>query len=564
MHTLMWQNLGEMAGWLLIVVLVSIFFIKKLRADEMSLKAGLPAAIVAAIGQVLMLTTDPTITLTVLVIAVLLAPGFVILGFVILYGTGESLMRDLGHDRLLSFEAAQHGRWGFQPVGESLWRGAALGLVLFGGATLLLNRFGPSVQMYFSPEKEVLAHYTAIAPPLAVIGETLYYVLFAEVSFRLFLVSALFRFFRRAWAVVAIAAIVSAMGRIHLLELAPFGFSFGINLLLGLALTLIYLRFNFLTTVAAALTLPLLLHGFSFVYAGKIVSALNGWGLLALPVLFVAGGQIIRRFGRSEIDTRALQPDYLERLNEKERIKRELEIARQVQLSFLPRQLPTLSGVDIAAICIPANEVGGDYYDFVSFGNGRLGVVIGDVSGKGISAAFYMTLTKGIVKSSVQEGLAPAQVLIRANRIFYDNVERGIFVSLIYGVLDLPNRVFTFARAGHNPVLLLRRHEQNATLVSPKGLALGLERGEIFAQNIQEQTLAINSGDVLVFYTDGFTEAMNRQNDEFGESRMMEILSNGVRVSSQETIFQIRHAVQSFIGNVSQHDDMTMVVVKVL
>ncbi|MDZ7288327.1 MAG: PP2C family protein-serine/threonine phosphatase [candidate division KSB1 bacterium] len=562
-HTL--AGIGKVLVFLFMIVLVSIFFFKKLRADEMSLKAGLPAAIIAAIGLDLTFITDTAREgLIDLLVPAILMPGFVILGFVIVYGTGESLMRDVGQDRLLTFQAVQRGRWWLRQAGESLWRGAALGLTLFGGVTLILNRLGPMAQIILNHENDVLLYYTASVAPLTVVGENLCYALFAEATYRLLLISILVRYFRQTWAIVAIAALVSALGRTHMLDLSPFGFALGFDFLLGLALALIYLRHDFLTTVTTALTLPLLLHGFSFLYAGKILSPLNGWILLALPVLFIVAGRIIQRHGRTEIDTHALQPDYLKRLAEKERIKKELEIARQVQLSFLPRQLPEVTGLDIAALCIPANEVGGDYYDFVQPGHRRFGVLIGDVSGKGISAAFYMTLTKGIIKSSVQDNLSPVQVLIRANQLFYENAERGIFVSLIYGIFDLESRIFTFARAGHNPILLLRRQEHNAAFVSPNGLALGLEHGEIFRRNIQEQTLVINSGDVFVFYTDGFTEAMNGKNEEFGEPRMLEVLSDCIGASSQETINQIRQAVQSFTGNVPQHDDMTMVVVRVV
>ncbi len=557
---------NRLLAGLAMLIGVCIFFFKKLRADEMSLKAGLPAAIVAALGMVIVFLTDTTITLVGQLSTAILAPGFIVLGFVILYGTGESLMRNLGQDRLLSFEAAQHGRWWFRPVGISLSRGAAWGLILFAGMTLLLNRFALPLQAYGIPptENEALMYYTTMSPLLSVWGESFCYILFTEIAYRLFLVSMLSRFFRQSWVIAGIAALVSAMWPAPLINLTPFSFSFAINFLLGLALTLIYLRFDFLTSVTAALSLPLLMHGFSFIFAGKIVHPFHGWALLALPALFIAGGQIIQRHGRAEIDTRVLQPDYLDRLTERERVKRELEIARQVQLRFLPRGLPTITGLDIAALCIPANEVGGDYYDFVRLGPHRLGVLIGDVSGKGILAAFYMTLAKGIIKSSIQENLSPAQVLIRANQLFYENVDRGIFVSLIYGVFDLEKRLFTSARAGHNPILLLRRQEHSATLVSPQGFALGLEHGELFSRNIQEQTVVINSGDVFVFYTDGFTEAMNDKKEEFGESRVIESLSNGAGVSSQETITNIRHAVQRFTGNTPQHDDMTMTVVRVL
>ncbi len=560
------QLLGQALTFLLLTIGVGFFFFKKLRADALSLKAGVPAGILIAIGLVLFFLTDATVTFFVQLLKAVVAPGFVVLAFAILYGTGESLMRNLGQDRLLSFEAAQHGHWWFRPVGGGLWRGGAWSLILFAGLTVFINRFGAPAQAYFNPKTEMdaLVVYSAFVPSLSAFGESLYFALFAEAAYRLFLVSFLSRFFQKPWLIAGIAAVFSALNPLPLIQWSPFGFVFAINFLLGLALTWLYLRFDFLTTVTAALSLLLLMYGFSFLHSSKTIAPIHGWLLIMLPLLFIVGGQIIQRRGRTKIDTRVLQPDYLDRLAEKERMKRELEIARQVQLKFLPRGLPTVKGLDIAALCIPANEVGGDYYDFVKLGDNRLGVLVGDVSGKGILAAFYMTLAKGIIKSSIQENLSPAQVLIRANQLFYENVDRGIFVSLVYGVFDLEQRTFTSARAGHNPILLLRHDEQNATLVSPPGFALGLEHGELFRRNIQDQTVVINNGDVFVFYTDGFTEAMNNQKDEFGETRVIESLANGANGSSQETITNARHAVQRFTGNAPQHDDMTMVVVRVV
>jgi hypothetical protein len=558
--------LGQTLTIFLLIIGVIFYFFKKLRADELSLKAGLMAGILIAIGLVLYFLTNTTMSFSVQLAMALLAPGFVVLGFVVVYGTGESLMRNLRQDRLLSFEAAQGGQLWFQPVGESLWRGAAASLLIFGVVTILLNRFAAPALAYFNPatEMNVLVVYSAFIPSVSALGQSLYYALFAEAAYRLFLVSALARFVQKSWLIAGLAALISAFTPVSFIEWSPFSFVFVINFFVGLALTWLCLRFDFLTNVVAALSLPLLMHGFSFLHAAHAIAPIHGWLLIVLPLLFLIGGQIIRRFGKTEIDTRALQPDYLDRLAEKERIKRELEIARQVQLSFLPRQLPEVAGLDIAALCVPANEVGGDYYDFVKLDGHRLGVLIGDVSGKGVSAAFYMTLTKGIIKSSVQENLSPAQVLIRANRLFYENVERGIFVSLIYGIFDLEKRLFTSARAGHNPILLLRRQEQNAMMVSPPGLAIGLDGGGIFSRNIQEQTLVLNSGQVFVFYTDGFTEALNGRSEEFGEARMSEILSNGAGATSLDTINNIRNAVQIFTGDTPRHDDMTMVVVRVL
>jgi sigma-B regulation protein RsbU (phosphoserine phosphatase) len=208
--------------------------------------------------------------------------------------------------------------------------------------------------------------------------------------------------------------------------------------------------------------------------------------------------------------------------------------------------------------------VGGDYYDFVPFSPTRLGVLIGDVSGKGISAAFYMTLTKGIVKTLVREGLSPAEVLIRANQHFYDNAERGIFVSLVFGIFDLQKKKFSFARAGHNPVVIASSNGDSAETLSPPGIALGLEPGEVFARKIVEMAVPIAPGDLFVFYTDGFTEAMNSGREEFGEPRFSKVINGAARESSEVVIERLNSEVKTFAGQVPQHDDMTAIVIKVL
>ena len=125
-------------------------------------------------------------------------------------------------------------------------------------------------------------------------------------------------------------------------------------------------------------------------------------------------------------------------------------------MSFLPKENPILKGIDIASICIPAFEVGGDYYDFIRLGKNKLGIIIGDVSGKGTQAAFYMTLTKGFLKAIAKHTDSPAEVLTKMNELFYENVERGRFISMIYAVVDLENKLIRIARAGHNPVILSR------------------------------------------------------------------------------------------------------------
>ena len=204
----------------------------------------------------------------------------------------------------------------------------------------------------------------------------------------------------------------------------------------------------------------------------------------------------------------------------------ELDIARTVQMSLLPKQNPLVEGYDIAGVCIPALEVGGDYYDFFHLGDNKIGIAIGDVSGKGVPAAIYMTLTKGILQTCASDSTSPKQVLNKLNKQIYNNIERSSFVSMFYAVLNMKTNTIRFARAGHNPAILVHRSTKSNTLLEPKGMAVGLEPGDKFDHFLEEHEIQLEKGDVLTFYTDGFTEASTKNGDEFGEDGSDQIAGN--------------------------------------
>jgi sigma-B regulation protein RsbU (phosphoserine phosphatase) len=233
-------------------------------------------------------------------------------------------------------------------------------------------------------------------------------------------------------------------------------------------------------------------------------------------------------------------------------------------LNFLPRQKPRIKGIDIASLCVPAKEVGGDYYDFIEISPRKLGIVIGDVSGKGISAAFYMTLTKGFLRSQAKSTLSPREVLINMNELFYENAERGMFISMIYGIIDLDAKTLTFARAGHNPMILRRTQEGEAEELNPPGIALGLESGEVFDRTIEERIIGIQKDDAFLFYTDGLNEAQNRALEEFGEDRLIKLVDAYDGLNAEELLNQIQWEIQRFTADAAQHDDMTAVVARIL
>lgn len=248
---------------------------------------------------------------------------------------------------------------------------------------------------------------------------------------------------------------------------------------------------------------------------------------------------------------------------DRERMAKELEIARTIQKSLLPDRNPHLPGFRIAGVCIPAKEVGGDYYDFIHLPDDRLAVIIADVSGKGIPSAFYMTLTKGMIQSQMLYTRSPKEILIRVNNLLYNTITEKFFVTMFIAVLDPKNRTMICTRAGHNSGIHYQAEILNITHIRPDGIGLGLERGEIFGTNIHEQTLHLKRGDVIVFYTDGFIEAQNADRLEYGEKKLIDLIRSNASDDPETVIEKITDDVSSFIGHSEQHDDMTMIAVKV-
>lgn len=247
---------------------------------------------------------------------------------------------------------------------------------------------------------------------------------------------------------------------------------------------------------------------------------------------------------------------------EMERMERELEIAHQVQFRLLPEKNPTIPGYSVNGICIPAKEVGGDYYDFIELGDSKLGIVIGDVSGKGLPAAFYMTLTKGIFQSSVNTNLSPKDALIKINRLLKNSLEPGTFVTMYYGVLDYANHKLTYARAGHEPAIYYDSERNKIDFLKPNGIGLGIKSGSVFEKNIENRELVMNKNDVLIFYTDGFTDARNNMRDDFGRKRLLNFVSENKEKPSRELIDDLLKDVAKFEGQIQQYDDMTIISIK--
>jgi serine phosphatase RsbU (regulator of sigma subunit) len=250
---------------------------------------------------------------------------------------------------------------------------------------------------------------------------------------------------------------------------------------------------------------------------------------------------------------------------EKERLEEELRIARQIQMSLLPAQgVAGLPGVRVAALCLPAAEVGGDYYDVLPLSETRMGVLVADVSGKGTSAALYMAELKGLVLSLSRIYESPAKLLVEANRILAANMDSRSFVTMTYAVVDTAARRMRYARAGHNPLIHFQARTGLTRVLTPAGLGLGLDRGERFERILEEEEVPLEAGDFFLFFTDGLSEAMNPGAELFGEGRLRRILEDSGRLSSEELKQRILEEVRRFVGDADPHDDMTLVVLKVV
>jgi sigma-B regulation protein RsbU (phosphoserine phosphatase) len=260
--------------------------------------------------------------------------------------------------------------------------------------------------------------------------------------------------------------------------------------------------------------------------------------------------------------------DLLREAAEKKRLEEELRIAHEIQMSLLPQGALKMPGVSLTALCVPAREVGGDYYDFITLDDHRLGVLIADVSGKGTSAALYMAELKGLVLSLSRIHRSPRELLINANRIIAEHLDARSFITMTYAVIDLRSRVMTYARAGHTPLIYLpgggpgRRRVQ---ILAPDGLVLGLklDKGEMFERLLEEETIPVHPGDLYLFFTDGITEAMNEMDDCFGEQRLGQLVEDHADLPSSELRERVLREIESFVGRAPQHDDMTMILLKI-
>jgi serine phosphatase RsbU (regulator of sigma subunit) len=249
-------------------------------------------------------------------------------------------------------------------------------------------------------------------------------------------------------------------------------------------------------------------------------------------------------------------------LAEKLLTKDELEIARSIQFSLYPVATPDLKQLDVASHFQPANEVGGDYFDYAIDGSRRFTVILGDVSGKGIPAALYAMKLQALFEILVRGTIGPKQMLSQKNDVISDRKERNYFITAVVGTLDLDNLQLLLSRAGHNHPLHYSAATQTTTWLKPNGMGIGMGRGGHFDELLEEVNFKLALGDVLLFYTDGVSEAMNAANETFGYDKMEQVLKQSAHLPAQEIKQQLLQRIDVFREGTPFADDATLVVTK--
>ena len=245
--------------------------------------------------------------------------------------------------------------------------------------------------------------------------------------------------------------------------------------------------------------------------------------------------------------------------HEKRAMEGELQNAREVQRILLPQQDPVVAGFRISGTNVPARIISGDYYDYLDLGDQKFGIAIADVSGKGVPAGLLMAMCRSALRSVAPGEMSPSKVMAAVNRQLFPDIREDMFISMAYSVLDVASGRLTLSRAGHDPAMLFRRDSGKVELLRSPGLALGIDGGAVFERVTRDQEVDLNSGDCVLFYTDGVKEAVDADEEEFGMERMSEAFRIAAPLGAEAVLIRMQEELKIFTGEGPQMDDITLV-----
>jgi len=484
--------------------------------------------------------------------------AFLSTGFFIITAIGDSLVRQHWAEKIRTIDLVRIGHLFNIPVGIAFIRSVSMAFIFAFLFSLLLLILPGS---YISLENTFRSDTTYLAPvvELLIILFTSYAVV--QTAFMIIMGRLSDKTQNTALMGVTGAIIFSLMGPLQL-GFGPVLYEFLLMLAAGFGFGILFAKTDTLTTLLSLfLFVMIVVTADGWVLPNSPDAAIFYYSLLVIAAFLVVGYIGVYK-GRSIRELPRYIPDYVDELAQEERIKQELQIARGVQESFLPVRTPRIQKLDLAGICIPAYETGGDYYDFISINEDKLAVAIGDVSGKGIQAAFYMTFIKGVLHALCKENESSISLLGKVNDLFLQNAPRGTFISLIFGVLNSRTGKFVFSRAGHNPLFHYHAKSKKVEEIRPDGIGIGMAKRETFMRNIKESELQLEKDDILVLFTDGVVEANSTMDGQFGDDRLQKVIGSCDKRTSKEIMYNIVNSVKTFSEGTQQHDDMTLVVIK--
>lgn len=473
-------------------------------------------------------------------------------------GVTDSVVRESYAEKLSTLTLLRHGDFQNRPMGASLLRGISLAGILLGVSIVAFLLF-PDLHI---ASEELLSNDRSIRPVIGYAFSAFPAAYFYTFLWMVGIGTLAYRFSASPGFLILLVTATGALIQIGPLTIDSGYTALAVSAVFSLILALSFVRHDILTVMIAIFVARLLWR----LSEGFLISGTPGWIDLMLAGIFIGSLIVLGILGitskRTPHDVDIYVPEYITEMASQERIKRELEIARQVQTFFLPGKMPEVQSLDLAGMCLSATEVGGDYYDFIELDDGRMAFILGDVSGKGIQAAFFMTLVKGIIQTLSQLDYSSVDVMRKLNHLFYRNAPPGTFMSVIYGVFDPFEKTFAFARAGHNPPIFYRAAQSSAVGLRPRGMAVGFTDSKKFDPNIEGFTVQLMVGDSIVFYTDGFSEAMNRSRELYGDDRLVAKVSQIGNKSASDILRLMTEDVHHFIEGMGRTDDMTMVVMK--
>jgi len=371
------------------------------------------------------------------------------------------------------------------------------------------------------------------------------------------------RYVRKTWLA---AAILATLGILLFCtaavptETAPAAFLLG-GTLLFLAYYQIFLRLDLLAVLSTGWCVQVLWNALAEFL--QPAPSLHGSGIAAFSCLAALAGcaALVAWRGRELTLDDDVAPAVV--TSRREALMNEFSIAHRVQQQMLPASPPEIPGCTVAASCQPAQEVGGDLFDFLQLPDGRWTIGVGDVSGKGVPADLYMTLTKGLLVATTQDSSDLLDIIGNVNGHIHAATERKTFVTMALGAFDPATHIFDNVRAGHNPIVWRRAALDQTSLLNAPGLGLGIVSDRLFRRSVKLDRLQLSSGDALVFYSDGLTEAMNIEREQFGEERLMRVVADGDGLDAGRLRESIEAGVTEFLAGVAPQDDMTIVVLRV-